>query len=284
MTAPGMIALLLPAFVACLVLTGIHVYLGLHVIARGVIFVDLALAQVAALGATFALLWGAEPGSATSYFVSLGFTFLGAALFTAARSQAHRVPVEAFIGIVYAVCSALAVIVADRLPHGADQIREILVGNLLSVTWPHILATIAIYALVGAVHLAFREQFFQVSLDPEAARRAGLSVARWDLLFYLSFGVVITSSVAMGGVLIVFSYLVIPTVIAALYLRGTLHRLLAGWGIGFVGSVLGITASVELDLPTGAAVVATFGALLCVALVVRWFVPGEARSVAAAAP
>ena len=270
-----MVYLLLPAFAACLVLTGIHVYLGLHVLARGVIFVDLALAQVAALGATVALLFGAEPGSAQSYFVSLGFTFVGAALFTLARSQAQRVPVEAFIGIVYAICSALAVIVADRLPHGADEIREILVGNLLSVTWPHIVGTIGIYTFVGVVHFFFRKQFFTVSLDPEAAQRSGMSVAWWDLLFYMSFGVVITSSVAMGGVLIVFSYLVIPTVIVALFVKGTIPRLVAGWGVGFLGSALGIAASVQFDLPTGAAVVALFGALLVLALVVRRLVPGE---------
>jgi len=275
-----MLMLLLPAFTACLVLTGIHVYLGLHVIARGVIFVDLALAQVAALGATVAMLYGAEPGSVTAYFVSLGFTVVGALLFTGARSQSKRVPIEAFIGIVYAVCSALAVIVADRLPHGADEIHEILVGNLLSVSWEHIAATVGIYLFVGAVHLTFRKQFLTLSLHPETAQQE-LNVPLWDLLFYLSFGMVITSSVAMGGVLIVFCYLVIPTVIAALFLSRTLPRLLAGWAIGFVGSVLGITASVSFDLPTGAAVVAMFGVLLAVALLARVLKPGEVAPVLA---
>ncbi len=274
-----MMMLLLPAFAACLVLTGIHVYLGLHVISRGVIFVDLALAQVAALGATCAMWIGAEPGSAQSYFVSLGFTFVGAVLFTIARSQQARVPVEAFIGIVYAVCSAVAVIVADRLPHGADEIREILVGNLLSVTWEHIAVTIGIYSAVGVFHFLFRRQFFLVSMDPATAEGQGLSIAKWDLLFYLSFGFVITSSVAMGGVLIVFSYLVIPTVIVALFAEKTLTRLLLGWGVGFLGSVLGIGASVQFDLPTGAAVVATFGLMIAVAFLARLLIPGEARSV-----
>lgn len=270
---------LMPAFAACLVLTGIHVYLGIHVLARGVIFVDLALAQVAALGATVGILAGIEPGTVSSYLVSLGFTFAGAILFTLARSQQARVPVEAFIGIVYAVCSAAAVIVADRLPHGADEIREILVGNLLSVSWEHIAATIGIYAAVGALHFVFREQFLLVSQDPAAAAASGLSIARWDLLFYLSFGAVITSSVAMGGVLIVFSYLVIPVVIVSLFARSTVRRLAAGWIMGFIGSVLGIYASYSYDMPTGAAVVATFGVLLVIALIVRALIPGEAHSV-----
>lgn len=268
--------LLLPAFAACLVLTGIHVYLGIHVLSRGVIFVDLALAQVAALGATCALFYGAEPGGVQSYLVSLAFTVVGAVLFTLARSQSHRVPVEAFIGIVYAVSSAAAVIVADRGSHGADEIREILVGNLLAVTWEHIAATVGIYAAVGAFHYVFRKAFLLVSTDPAEAERQGYSIGKWDLLFYLSFGAVITSSVSMGGVLIVFSYLVIPTVIVALFTQGTLRRLLAGWGIGFLGSVLGIYGSFQFDLPTGAAVVTTFGLLLVVALIIRRLLPDRA--------
>ena len=270
------LTLLLPAFAACLVLTGIHVYLGIHVLSRGVIFVDLALAQVAALGATAALFYGAEPGGVESYLVSLGFTMVGAVLFTLARSQSHRVPVEAFIGIVYAVSSAAAVIIADRGPHGADEIREILVGNLLAVSWEHIAATLVIYCGVGLFHYIFRKQFLAVSMDPVAAEKSGLKVALWDLLFYLSFGAVITCSVSMGGVLIVFSYLVMPTVIAALFLQGTSRRLLAGWGIGFLGSVLGIYGSLVMDLPTGASVVTTFGALLALALVIRKLLPDSA--------
>lgn len=270
-----MLYLLFPAFTACLVLAGIHVYLGLHVISRGVIFVDLALAQVAALGASVALLMGSEPGSTTTYLLSLGFTVVGAALFTLARSQSDRVPVEAFIGIVYAVCSALAVIVADRLPHGADEIREILVGNLLSVSWTRIGVTAAIYVVIGAFHVIFRRQFFLVTLHPEQAKKEGISIALWDMLFYLSFGMVITNSVAIGGVLIVFSYLVIPTVIAALFFHNTMNRLILGWLVGFAGSVLGIAASVQFDLPTGAAVVANFGLLLVVALVARAIIPNR---------
>lgn len=266
--------LLLPAFVACLVLLGIHVYLGIHVLSRGVIFVDLALAQVAALGATCAFLVGIEPGSVQAYLASLAFTFMGAILFTLVRSQSHRVPVEAFIGIVYAVASAIAVIVADRGPHGADEIREILVGNLLAVTWERIAVTAAIYLVVAAIHFAFRDQFILVSVDPAGAEKKGMRIALWDLAFYVLFGVVISLSVAIGGVLIVFSYLVIPTVIVALFVQGVGKRLLAGWAVGFLASVLGIYASFSLDMPTGAAVVATFGALLTVAFVARHFIPG----------
>ncbi len=266
-----MLQFLLPALVACLVLTGIHVYLGLHVLSRGVIFVDLALAQVAALGATFAILWGWEADTAAAYFLSLAFTFAGALLFTAARSLADRVPVEAIIGIVYAVASGVSILVANQLPHGADEIREVLARDLLTVTWEHIGRTAAIYAVVGAFHFAFREKFLLVSTDPDEARRRGISVPFWDLLFYLSFGLVITSSVSIGGVLIVFCFLIIPTVIAALFLRGLNARLVAGWGVGTLGSALGMVASLWLDLPTGPCVVAAFGGMLLVAAVLAQF-------------
>jgi zinc/manganese transport system permease protein len=271
-------SLLLPALVACFVLTGIHVYLGQHVLARGVIFVDLALAQVAALGASVAMLSGAEPGTGRSYVISLGFTIGGAALFTSARRLSDRVPVEAIIGIVYAVAAACAVIVADRLPHGADQIREILVGNLLAVTWPQIGKMAAIYTAVGALHFVLRRELFLVSERPEDAVRDGLRIGRWDLLFYVSFGVVITSSVAIGGVLLVFSFLVIPAVIAALFARSTRARLLLGWSIGMLGSLAGIGLSFRLDLPTGAAVVATFGGLLAVSVLAAAGRPGSTTS------
>lgn len=264
----GIVMFLLPALAACLVLTGIHVYLGLHVLARGVIFVDIALAQVAALGAAVAVLLGHEPGTVSAWFVSLGFTFGGAVLFTLARGLGERVPTEAIIGIVYAVASGMAVIIADRLPHGAEEIRRILVGNLLTVTWPHIAATAAIYAVIGAVHYVWRDRFLQVSFDPEAAAAAGVNVPLWDFLFYATFGTVITSSVSMGGILVVFCYLVMPAAIVVLFARGIRARLLLGWAVGFVGSVLGLYASFTLDLPTGAAVVTTFGALLVVAAVI----------------
>lgn len=268
----AIVMLMLPAFTACVVLLGIHVYLGIHVLSRGVIFVDLALAQVAALGVTTALLLGAEPDSGSTYLVSLAFTMVGALLFTVARGLSDRVPVEAIIGIVYAVASAVAVILADRLPHGADEIREILVGDLLAVQWPHIVKTAIIYAGIGTLHFVFRRQFVLISTDPDRAKANGMRIALWDLLFYLSFGVVITSAVAIGGVLIVFSYLVIPAVIVALFTRNLTKRLFAGWGVGILASVLGMYTSYTLDTPTGAAVVACFGALLVVAIGLSRFV------------
>lgn len=249
-------------FAACLILTGIHCYLGLHVVTRGVIFVDLALAQVAALGTTVALLFGYELKSPQAYYTALGFTFLGAAVFALARFRNEKIPQEAIIGIVYAVCSGIAILVLDRAPHGHEAISAMLVGSILYVTWPGILKTFVIYLLVGVVHFMFRQQFLLISLDPQEAWNRGLRIRWWDFLFYMTFGFVVTSSVQIAGVLLVFSYLVVPAVCAIFFAQRTLSRLMIGWLVGFLASVAGILASTRWDLPTGASIVASFGLAL----------------------
>jgi zinc/manganese transport system permease protein len=263
------LGLLAAPFGICLVLTGIHCYLGIHVVARGVIFVDLALAQIAALGSVVALLLGYESDSAAAYTVSLLFTVAGAAIFSLARFRDDRIPQEAFIGITYAVASSLAILVLDRSPHGREELEAMLVGSILYVDWRDVGVTAAIYAAVGLVHYVWRERFLLVSQDVAAARARGLSIRRWDFLFYLTFGIVVTSSVRLAGVLLVFSYLVVPTVCAMLFARPMRTRLILGWGIGFLASVLGLLLSLGLDLPTGASVVATFGVLLMISAAIH---------------
>ena len=257
-------------FAACLILTGIHCYLGLHVVTRGVIFVDLALAQVAALGAAVALLFGFELGSSQAYYISLGFTFIGAAVFALGRFRDEKVPQEAIIGTVYAVCSATAILVLDRAPHGHEAIRSMLVGSILYVTWPGILKTFLIYVFIGLIHFFLRKKFLLISVDIHQALERGISVRWWDFIFYVTFGFVVTSSVQIAGVLLVFSYLVVPAVCAMLFARGIFRRLLFGWALGFIASVLGMLASVRWDLPTGASIVSSFGLALIVCALVAW--------------
>lgn len=265
-----MITYMAAPFAVCLVLTGIHTYLGTHVLARGVIFVDLALAQIAALGTTAAFLMGYAVESAAAYWVSLAFTFVGAAVFSLSRKDEDRVPQEAIIGITYVVASALAILAVDRAPHGAEHIKYLLVGSVLWVTWTEVLKTAGIYALVGLFHYIYRDRFIKISNDPEGARAEGLNLALWDFLFYASFGFVITSSVRIAGVLLVFSFLIVPSVISALFTRSLTARLIIGWTLGFLVSAVGSVLSFTLDLPTGAAIVVTFGGAL---LVVRLLVP-----------
>ena len=258
---------LFPAFLACLVLTGIHTYLGIHVITRGVIFVDIALAQIAALGMVVALWLGLPHESGAVYLFGLGFTSLGALFFAYFRDD--RLPQEAIVGVSFAVSSALAIWVANGLPHGSEHIQEILSGNILWVTGPQIFKTAILYGLLGYFHYRFREKFLLVSADPAQARRQGLRLWLWDLLFYLSFGVVITSSVQMAGILLVFSFLIVPALCSMIFFKGLRARILLGWGIGAATSLAGITASYAWDLPTGPAIVAGFGVSLALCLLVK---------------
>jgi len=259
--------LLLPAFVASLILTGIHAYLGVHVVERGVIFVDLSLAQIAALGTTVAYLMGHDLHSPTAYFYSLGFTFAGAAIFSFSRvHRKTRVPQEAVIGIVYAVSAAVAILVMSKATQETEHLKEMLVGNILSVTWPELLKTAVLYSLVGLFHYALRERFLLISMNEAEAERRGWNIRFWDFLFYVSFGFVVTSSVAIAGVLLVFCFLIVPSVTAMLFSERLGPRLAIGWTMGALVSAGGVALSYTLDLPTGATIVGTFGvALLLVA-------------------
>ena len=260
-----LLELMAAPFAACVVLVGIHAYLGLHVIQRKVIFVDLALAQIAALGATFGFLLGVSPHGRTAYLFSLAFAVIGAAIFALTRMRHERIPQEAIIGIVYAVALASAILVADRAPEGSEHIKETLTGALLWVRWPTIFKTAAIYALVGLLHVGLRRRFFQISFEPEQAYAEGRWVRLWDFIFYVTFAFVITSSVAIAGVLVVFSFLVIPAVIATLFAERVGHRLALGWSVGIVACMVGLMASYRLDLPSGPSVVAALGGALILA-------------------
>jgi len=257
-----MLDLLWLPFLACLVLTAIHVYLGLHVLARGVIFVDLALAQVAALGITLAFLAGHPIQSDAAYWYALAFTVGGAALFSATRMRRASIPQEAVIGIVYAVSAALAVLVVDRAPQGAEHIRQLLVGNILTVGAADVGRLGLLYAAIGALHAAMRRPILEISFDPDGAAARGRAIRWWDFVFYVTFGIVVTSSVRIAGVLLVFSYLIVPAAVAALLSASVSARLAIGWAAGALVSATGLWASFAWDLPTGAAVVATFGALM----------------------
>ncbi|TMD17266.1 MAG: metal ABC transporter permease [Chloroflexi bacterium] len=248
----------------CLVLTGIHAYLGVHVLAREVVFVDIAMAQIAALGATAAFLVGYEPDTWESYVCGLSATIVGAVVLALTRSRRRHVSQEAVIGVVYAVSSAAAVLLADRAPHGAEQVRTMLVGNLLAVRPSAVVEVALLYAAVGFLHWLCRRPFFLISTDPHAAYAEGWRVRLWDFVFYASFGVVVTSSVRIAGVLLVFSYLIVPALAGVTFGGSVASRLLIGWSFGTIVSVIGMVASATFDTPTGATVVCAFGVVLLV--------------------
>ena len=253
---------LLAPFVASLILTGIHAYLGVHVVERGVIFVDLALAQIAALGATVAIVVGIDPHGRGSYWISLGFTVLGAAIFALARTRRGHIPQEAFIGIAYAVASATAILLMSKATGETEHLKDMLVGNILAVSWAEVRKTAILYGAVGIFHYIFRKKFLQISMHHDNAEKLNFNVKFWDFLFYASFGFVVTSSVAIAGVLLVFCYLIVPSVGAMLFADRIGPRLAIGWTMGTLVSALGVILSVKIDTPTGATIVVTFGGVL----------------------
>jgi len=259
-------------FVASLILTGIHAYLGVHVVERGVIFVDLSLAQIAALGATIALLLpasGGDPHSPFVYWVSLAFTFVGAAVFSTIRGHRARIPQEAIIGICYAVASAAAILAMSKATSESEHLKDMLVGNILAVSWPEVGRTALLYGGIGLFHFIFRKRFLAISMSHDRPETTGLAVRWWDFLFYASFGFVVTSSVSIAGVLLVFCYLIVPSVAAMLYSEHIGRRLAIGWTMGTLVSAAGVYLSLRLDLPTGATIVCTFGAVLAVMATAR---------------
>ncbi len=275
--------LMMGPFVASLLLVAMMAYLGIHIIAREVIFVDLSLAQMAALGSTSALLFGVAPDSGLGYGFSLGFTTLGAFIFAMTRTstETRRVPQEAIIGIVFVVASAAAILVATRSPTGAEQIKDVLVGSILWVTWGTIGKLALVFVAVGLFHWFLRRRFFSISLEERTAEQDGWNLKFWDFLFYASFGLAITIAVPVAGVLLVFTFLVVPAVIAFLFTRKPAVLLAISWASAALASALGLGLSFQFDLPTGPLVVCVFGlAVLIAGLIARKFAVPEREKAA----
>lgn len=266
-----------PAFFECLILVGIHSYLGLHVLRRKVIFVDLALAQIAALGTTVGFLFGVMPGTTGAYWFSLSFAFIGAAVFSISRYRHEKIPQEAIIGLTYAIAASIAILVIDKAPHGAEHIKEILTGSILWVKWTTIAKAAIVYSVIGVFHFIYRDKFILISEHPEKAYEQGISVRFWDFLFYVTFGIVITHSVGTAGVLLVFVFLVVPAVASMLITDVLWKQLVIGWSLGVFVSVIGLYISYRIDLPSGPTVVAFYGVMLVVIAIVMYLIRAESR-------
>jgi zinc/manganese transport system permease protein len=264
------------ALLASLVLAGIHSYLGFHVVSRGVIFVDISLAQAAAFGGVVATLMGLEYHSMSAYFVSLMFTLAAAGIISISRMKDNRIPQEAFIGIIYAGFSAGVMLLLSGHPGGMEELEHTLAGSLMTITPRDLWVTAIIYGAIGIFHYIFRRQFFAISEGNfgNSPKRAGW----WDFLFYATFGLVVTSSVHMAGVLLVFSLLVVPPVTALIFARQKGLRLFLGWLIAFAGSTLGIALSVSANLPTGPSIIAVLITILILSILLRQALAfGQAR-------
>ena len=250
--------------VACVLLPWLLVYLGLHVVRRGIIFIDIAMAQMASLGICVAVLLHLNLEGWPAFLIALGFTLVGAAVFSVTGKRASQIPQEAVIGISYVVAAAAAVLLLSRAAEGDEQIKQMLVGNILLVSPTDVWKCFGLFLFVGIVHFVLRRSFLLVSFDRDGAYERGLRVRWWDFFFYALFGLVVTSFVRIAGVLLVFSYLIVPAVCGINLARSLGKRLLIGWVVALLGGVAGLFLSFRWDLPSGAAIVCTFGALLIV--------------------
>ena len=252
-------------FVACLLFPPLLVYLGLHVVRREVIFVDLALAQVATLGTCVALLMGYHFDDRITFWISLAVTFLGAAFFSWTRNtNKSAVPQEAVIGITFVVAAAAVILLLSRVAGGKEELEHLLTGDILNVTKGDIGQPVLVFAALGAFYGAFHQRFVLISSDPERAFAEGVRVRLWDFLFYAAFALVVVSFVRLGGVLLTFAYLIVPAVCGTILATDWMKRLTIGWGIAAASSLIGLWASYKMDLPTGAAIVVASGLLLAV--------------------
>jgi zinc/manganese transport system permease protein len=265
MTAAFALPFFRTALIASLVLAGIHAYLGFHIVRRGVIFVDLALAQMAALGVALSLVLNVHENEPFTYLLALGMTVVGAAVFAWLRGQERRnVPLEAFIGIVFATAQAAVFLVLEKSPSGPEHLKETLVGSLFTVDPNHVLKTAILYTVIGAAHFLLRKPFFEITNDPKGAAARGRRLFWWDLAFYAMFGFVVTSSVQIAGVLLVFGFLVIPAVAGLMATSRPGAALAVGWGFGFLGSLLGLIGSIQFDLPAAPSILVSLSGLLVV--------------------
>jgi zinc/manganese transport system permease protein len=256
------IVLLWPAFLVSICLVGIHAYFGIQVLARRVIFVDLALAQIAALGATVAFMLGHPAQSPATYAYSLAFTLVASVLLALTRVWATRVPQEALIGVIYVVAAAVSILLIDRAPQGAEHLKQILTGNILFTGMGELYAIVPLYAAVGLLHFVLRH------------RLTGSGSLGWEFIFFATFGLVVTSSVAIAGVLLVFSFLIVPAAIGVIFARSLASQLAIGWAVGTLTSAVGLGASFGFDVPTGAAMVCAFGGTLALSGVLYAFLQG----------
>jgi zinc/manganese transport system permease protein len=250
------------AVIVSLVLAGIHAYLGFHIVRRGVLFVDLALAQMAALGVALAVMLELEHHGLVSYTLALGMTLVGAALFAWLRGRSRNVPLEAFIGIVFATAQALVFLMLEKSPSGPEHLKETLVGSIFTVDPKHVLRVAVLYAVIAFIHVLLRKPFFEITNDPVAAKAKGRRLFFWDLVFYATFGFVVTSAVQIAGVLLVFGFLVIPAVAGSIASARVGVALAVGWIFGFVASVVGLVGSVRFDLPAAPSILVTLTSLL----------------------
>ncbi len=258
-----------PAICMCIILVGICGYVGIHVVMREVIFIDIALAQIAALGASLGIFLGFDLKDPWIYFISLMLTLVAALLLSTTRRLTKFVPQEAFIGILYATGAAAVILAGDRLPHGAEHVHDLMVGHILWVNWPEVGVYALIYLLLGLVYFLIHKRLIEISKNIKKDNSANFHFLLWDFIFYALMGILVTFAVRVAGVLLVFGFLIVPAVIGTLLGKTFSGRLAIGWITGILISLVGSYLSFILDFPTGGMVVVTLGITLLLVSILK---------------
>lgn len=248
-----------PAICMCIILVGICGYVGIHVVMREVIFIDIALAQIAALGVSFGMFFGLETSNPIIFIVSLSCTLIAAYLLSITRKLHSQVPQEAFIGILYATGAAAVILAGDRLAHGSEHVHELMMGHLLWINWHEVLIYLLIYLILGTLYFLLHNRLLTISLMRKDDKNNNRKLILWDFIFYALMGILVTFAVRVAGVLLVFGFLIVPAVIGTLLGKSFKSKLVIGWTTGVLVSLIGSYLSYSLDFPTGGMVVVSLG-------------------------
>lgn len=259
------LSFLLYPFLACIALVLIHAYFGVHILERGIIFVDIAMAQFIGIGIALSFYLGYE----NHYLLAVVFAFFGALILALAKKVEKIVNLEAFIGVFYVFSFAAAVLILDKSPHGAEEFKSILNGNILWVLPKDVLYAYLLYFLIGTLHVVFREKFSSLTFE-------GRKNLFWEFVFFLTFGLVLVKSVVMAGVLTVFSFLIIPALIGRLFTKNFLKTLFTGYGTGTFATLLALFLSFKFDLPTSTLIVTIMSVTFFILLGFRAIRPHQA--------
>ncbi len=254
------------------VVLSVHTYIGLHIIRRGLIFSDLSLDQLAAFGVIVGIGLGIEGGTTGSYFVSFGAVLIGAVLLALVKPKTKQIPREAIIGIIYCLALVASFMVSDKITGGAAYVTQTLSGCMLWVTWPLVWVTVGAYILISIFHYFYRDRIIGIT-DNKTIEHENF----WDLLFFITQGIITVLIVPIAGVLLAYSFLMIPAAIGVLFTRGWSDGLIIGWTTGFIASVLGLLFSYFFQLPYGPSLVLALGLFFLGALILRIFVPEKAK-------
>ncbi len=253
----------------CVVMAGILSYFGNHILTRGIIFIDIALAQIVALGTMVGLLMGFTEDTMTIELVSLLFTLLIISVFALTKFEKQVVPQEAIIGIIYGLGLGLAMLLAEKIPGGSNFISKTITGNILWVTWDKVFSCFILFLAIAIIHFFFRKPFIKISESKENLPFSIKRIRLYELLFYITFSLVVVRSVPIGGIFLVFTLLIAPTAIATLFTSSWKQRFIWSWIIGILGSIAGVFISYHMNISNGPAIVCLLGIMVFVLALVK---------------